>query len=98
VTQPVPSRPHFDPDCPFCRIAAGEIPADVVYSDEQVLAFRDIAPKAPVHVLVIPRPHFADVRELGADPESAAAVLAGVRADAHAHVLSGNGVMWAHGQ
>ncbi|MCW2523848.1 MAG: histidine triad nucleotide-binding protein [Frankiales bacterium] len=123
MTQPVPSRPHFDPDCPFCRIAAGEIPADVVYSDEQVLAFRDIAPKAPVHVLVIPRPHFADVRELGADPESAAAVLAGVRAvaealalpyfttvfntgaasgqtvlHAHAHVLSGNGVMWAHGQ
>ena len=44
-------------DCLFCRIVAGEIPADIVYSDERVLAFRDIAPQAPVHILVIPREH-----------------------------------------
>lgn len=44
-------------DCLFCKIAAGEIPSDKVYEDEEVLAFRDIAPQAPVHVLVIPKKH-----------------------------------------
>lgn len=44
-------------NCLFCKIAAGEIPSDKVYEDEQVLAFRDIAPQAPVHVLVIPKKH-----------------------------------------
>ncbi len=44
-------------DCLFCRIVAGEIPADVVRRDDGMLAFRDIAPKAPVHVLVIPEHH-----------------------------------------
>ena len=43
--------------CLFCKIAAGEIPSTKVYEDEQVLAFRDIAPQAPVHVLVIPKKH-----------------------------------------
>ena len=47
--------------CLFCRIVGGEIPADVVYETEHVLAFRDIAPKAPVHVLVIPRTHVVSV-------------------------------------
>ena len=44
-------------DCLFCKIAAGEIPSTKVYKDEQALAFRDIAPQAPVHVLVIPKKH-----------------------------------------
>ena len=44
-------------DCLFCKIAAGEIPSTKVYEDERVLAFRDIAPQAPVHVLVIPKKH-----------------------------------------
>jgi histidine triad (HIT) family protein len=44
-------------DCLFCRIVAGEIPADVVYSTEHSLAFRDLNPQAPVHVLVVPRRH-----------------------------------------
>ena len=44
-------------NCLFCRIAAGEIPSTKVYEDEQVLAFRDIAPQAPTHVLVIPKNH-----------------------------------------
>ena len=44
-------------DCLFCRIAAGEIPARIVHADERVVAFHDIAPKAPTHVLVIPRRH-----------------------------------------
>ena len=54
-------------DCIFCKIAAGEIPSSKVYEDELVLAFRDIEPKAPVHVLVIPKAHIAGVREINAD-------------------------------
>lgn len=53
-------------DCMFCRIARGEMPADVVFSDERVVAFRDINPVAPVHVLVVPRKHIPSVMELTA--------------------------------
>ena len=64
-----------DADCLFCRIVAGEIPADTVVETERVLAFRDIAPKAPVHVLVVPRTHSRDVVALAADsPEDLAAM------------------------
>ena len=51
-------------DCLFCRIVAGEIPATVVHETDTTLAFRDIDPKAPVHVLVIPKEHYADVAAL----------------------------------
>ena len=51
-------------DCLFCTIAAGGIPADVVYSDADIVAFRDIAPQAPVHVLVIPREHHENAAAL----------------------------------
>ena len=51
-------------DCLFCSIANGEIPAHVVFSDEQVVAFRDIAPVAPSHLVVIPREHHADIAAL----------------------------------
>lgn len=54
-------------DCLFCKIAAGEIPSQKVYEDEQMLAFRDIEPKAPVHVLLIPKTHLDGVRALTAD-------------------------------
>jgi histidine triad (HIT) family protein len=54
-------------DCIFCRIAAREVPATVVTEDDEVLAIEDIAPQAPVHVLVMPRRHVADVREVGDD-------------------------------
>lgn len=50
--------------CIFCKIAAGLIPAKLVYQDETVLAFSDIAPQAPVHVLVIPRRHIASLADL----------------------------------
>ena len=46
-------------DCIFCKIIAGEIPSTKVYEDEQVLAFRDIQPAAPVHILVIPKQHIS---------------------------------------
>jgi len=50
-------------DCLFCRIISGEIPAKKVYENEQVLAFEDIDPKAPTHVLVVPKKHFAGLKE-----------------------------------
>jgi histidine triad (HIT) family protein len=63
-------------ECLFCAIAVGEIPADVVYRDDAVVAFRDIAPQAPVHVLVIPTAHHANAGEAAAaDPAALAAVL-----------------------
>ncbi len=51
-------------DCLFCKIVAGEIPSETVYEDEQVVVFRDINPKAEVHLLVIPRQHIASLDEL----------------------------------
>ncbi|WP_018231183.1 histidine triad nucleotide-binding protein [Thioalkalivibrio thiocyanodenitrificans] len=51
-------------DCIFCRIARGEIPAEVVYEDDELIAFRDLNPQAPVHVLVIPRRHIATINDI----------------------------------
>lgn len=51
-------------DCIFCKIVAGEIPAKVVFEDDQVLAFEDLNPQAPTHVLVIPKQHIATLNEL----------------------------------
>lgn len=48
-------------DCIFCKIAAGELPSEIVYSDDQVVAFKDIRPVAPVHILIIPRKHISDL-------------------------------------
>jgi len=52
------------PDCIFCRIAAHELPAVIEYDDDQILAFRDIHPQAPVHILIIPRRHVATTNDL----------------------------------
>ena len=67
--------------CLFCDIAAGEIPCDQVYADDDFLAFRDIDPKAPTHVLVIPRRHVASVAALEAGDADLAGrlLLAGVK-------------------
>lgn len=54
-------------DCIFCKIAAGEIPSNKVYEDGQVLAFHDLDPQAPVHVLVIPKAHIASAAEITAE-------------------------------
>ena len=54
-------------DCLFCKIIAGAIPSTKVYEDETVLAFRDIAPQAPTHVLVIPKIHMASVNDVTAE-------------------------------
>ena len=57
-------------DCIFCKIAAGEIPAERVYEDDKVVAFRDLNPQAPTHVLVIPRQHIATINEVSAEHEA----------------------------
>ncbi len=51
-------------DCLFCKMAAGEIKPDVVYEDERLLGFRDIHPQAPLHVLIIPKRHVANLNDL----------------------------------
>ncbi len=71
-------------DCIFCKILAGEIPSDKVYEDEEVYAFRDIHPKAPVHVLVIPRRHVPTLSD--ADAQLAGMLMDRVRNIAD-HVL-----------
>jgi histidine triad (HIT) family protein len=74
--------------CIFCAIAAGEVPATVVHQSERVVAFRDLNPVAPVHVLVVPREHYRNVVELSADAATAAELLAVVSEVANAENVS----------
>lgn len=60
-------------DCLFCKIIKGEIPSTKVYEDDEILAFKDINPIAPVHILVIPKKHYNDISEV---PESEAEIIA----------------------
>lgn len=70
----------YQADCLFCRIAAGEVPAERVFEDEAVIVFRDINPKAPTHVLAIPRRHLASAADLtDADGDLLAALFAALR-------------------
>ena len=65
-----------EPDCLFCRIVAGDIPADVVEESDEALAFRDVNPQAPTHALVVPRSHYADAAALAdAEPDTLAALV-----------------------
>lgn len=57
-------------ECLFCNIVAGDIPADIVYEDERVMVFRDINPKADVHLLVIPRQHIPSLEELTGEQDA----------------------------
>jgi histidine triad (HIT) family protein len=54
----------MDPECPFCRIAAGDVPAEIVHTSEHAVAFRDLDPQAPTHLLVVPRRHEPDLASL----------------------------------
>ena len=92
MSPPQPKIYQVDNDCLFCRIVAGEIPATVVHETDTTLAFRDIDPKAPVHVLVIPKAHHADVVTLAADdPAGSADLLAAAAAVAAAEGLVTHG-------
>jgi len=70
-----------DPDCLFCRIAAGTIPSDTLHEDDLVVAFRDIAPRAPTHILLIPRRHIASAADLTEADGPLLGRLFGVAAD-----------------
>ena len=59
--------PSADPSCLFCRIVRKEIPAKIAFEDERVLAFHDVAPKAPTHVLVIPKTHVTRLSDASGD-------------------------------
>jgi len=54
-------------DCLFCKIIAGKIPAEIVYQDKDVLAFKDVKPAAPVHILIVPKKHLSSVAEIGSE-------------------------------
>lgn len=64
-------------DCLFCKIVSGEIPGEIVHTTERTVAFRDLDPQAPVHVLVVPKAHYANAAELAAaDPQASAELVA----------------------
>jgi histidine triad (HIT) family protein len=69
-----------DPDCLFCKIVSGDIPAEIVSTTEHTVAFRDLNPQAPTHVLVIPKRHEPDIGSLAAaDPDATLTLLAEAR-------------------
>jgi histidine triad (HIT) family protein len=79
-------------DCLFCRIVAGEVPAKVVHETSTTLAFRDISPKAPIHLLVIPKEHHPDVASLArSNPVLAGQLLAAAAEVAQAEGLGDGG-------
>jgi histidine triad (HIT) family protein len=74
-TEPATAGP-VDADCPFCKIASGEIEADVVHESPTTVAFRDLDPQAPTHVLVIPRSHYPNAGSLAVgEPDTAVALF-----------------------
>lgn len=81
-----------DPDCLFCKIVAGDVPADIVRESATTLAFRDLQPQAPVHVLVIPKQHQPTAAALvAADPGAVSDVIAAARDVAGAEGLTESG-------
>lgn len=74
--------------CLFCKIVEGEIPAKIVYNDEQIMAFADISPQAPVHLLIIPKKHIATIN----DAENSDAELLGKLILTAKHLAKENGL------
>ena len=79
------------PDCIFCRIARGEVPAQIVYEEDRAVAFRDLNPQAPTHVLVIPRRHVPSLHEGGGDPAMLGELLVAARTIAEQEGLGEGG-------
>jgi len=71
--------------CVFCRIVAGEVPVELLHDGKHVIAFRDLSPKAEVHLLVVPRRHVSDVVALAEDPDALVALVQAGAALAAAH-------------
>lgn len=81
-----------DADCLFCRIVAGELPADVIHETDHVLAFRDIDPKAPKHILIIPKRHVASLEAAeDGDQELLGAVMLAARDVARSEGIAESG-------
>ena len=59
-----------DENCLFCKIQAGDIPADIVYESDTAIAFKDINPQAPTHALIIPRKHISTINDIGPDDQA----------------------------
>src|SRR2546430_13571686 len=77
-----------DSECLFCKIVAREIPADIVHESDAILAFRDIQPKAPTHILLIPKEHLASIANVGEDRGE----VLGELARAAAHLAKAEGI------
>ena len=79
-------------DCLFCKIIAGKVPGAIVYQDERVVAFKDVNPQAPMHVLVVPRRHIATLNDLGPDDDGLVGEMirrAAALAGEHGHAQRG---------
>src|SRR2546423_11884832 len=82
----------LDPQCIFCKIVAREIPADLVLQDDQVTAFRDLNPQAPVHVLLVPNSHIANTEALAVEHDAAVgAVMRAAREIARSEGVADSG-------
>ena len=80
------------PDCIFCKIASGEIPADILYEDDTVVAFPDINPVAPVHVIIIPTRHFATTLDMSDEaPELFGSMMKAASSVARKKGVAGSG-------
>lgn len=75
-------------ECLFCKIGAKEVPADIVHATDQVMAFRDVNPKAPTHILIIPREHLASLAEVSRDHAGLLAEMV----EAAAHLAKAEGI------
>ena len=85
------------PDCLFCKIVAGEISSTIVYQDDRIVAFNDITPRAPLHVLLIPRRHIATLNDLADTDDALVGDLirrAAAIAEAHGHAARGYRVLF----
>ena len=81
-----------DPDCLFCKIITGDIPADIIYESDTAIAFRDINPRAPTHVLIVPREHIATINDINPEQEAiVGSLFSAARAIAAQEGLSDDG-------
>jgi histidine triad (HIT) family protein len=79
-------------DCLFCRIVAGDIPGAIVYQDDALVAFKDVNPQAPLHVLIVPRRHIASLNDLSAEDDAVVgAMIRCAAALAREHGYDGRG-------
>ncbi len=93
------SQPQTNPDCLFCKIVAKNLPADIVYEDDWILAFRDIYPKAETHVLCVPKKHFGTIMGITpAESEIFSRLMQGVQKVAETLVLDGFKIVINNGE